>query len=175
MTVYTTSTDQPDESKITVIKRNVHGQETYRYQGWLLTRHANQIVLQAYFDRQDLVIHGMRLAKGDRFVETYYTDRWYNIFEIHSCEDDALRGWYCNIGQPVQIEGSTISYIDLSLDLLVFPDGRQIVLDEDEFEVLEIPLSVRHQALQALQELQARFNNSSTRPDPAPASLSPPH
>ena len=30
----------------------------------------------------------MILAKGDRFVETYYTNRWYNTFEIHAREDD---------------------------------------------------------------------------------------
>ena len=33
-------------------------------------------------------------------------------------------------------EASQIRYVDLALDLLVFPDGRQLVLDEDEFEAL---------------------------------------
>ena len=151
------SVDTPGERQVTVIKRDIHGQETYRYHGVLLTHRDSQVVLQAYFDRDDLDLHGMPLARGDRFVETYYTDRWYNIFEIHAHQDDTLRGWYCNIGWPVEIDGDTISYIDLSLDLLVFPDGRQIVLDEDEFEALEITPDLRRRALQALNDLQDQF------------------
>lgn len=151
------SVDTPGDHRVTVIKRDIHGQETYRYHGVLLTHRDCQIVLQAYFDRDDLDLHGMQLARGDRFVETYYTDRWYNIFEIHAHQDDTLRGWYCNIGRPVEIDGETISYIDLSLDLLVFPDGRQIVLDEDEFEAIEITPDLRRRALQALHDLQDQF------------------
>lgn len=99
----------------------------------------------------------MPLSAGDRFVETYYTNRWYNMFEIHAREDDHLRGWYCNISHPAEIDGNTLSYIDLALDLLVFPDGRQVVLDEDEFADLEISPKIRGQARQALTELQAMF------------------
>ena len=44
------------------------------------------------------------LRRGDRFIETYYTDRWYNIFEIHAREDDRLKGWYCNIAKPAVME-----------------------------------------------------------------------
>ena len=30
------------------------------------------------------------VKRGDRFVETYYSARWYNIFEIHDRDDGAL-------------------------------------------------------------------------------------
>jgi uncharacterized protein len=142
---------------ITVIKKNVLGQETWRYHGQLVEQAANHIVLEAFFDRQDMDLHGLFLGKGDRFVETWYTDRWYNIFEIHAREDDRLRGWYCNIGAPAVWDGDQISYIDLCLDLLVFPDGRQVVLDEDEFAALEIPTETRQQALEALAALKMQF------------------
>ena len=49
-----------------------------------------------------------------------------------------LRGWYCNIGKPALLDGDCLSYVDLALDLLVFPDGRQFVLDEDEFLRLDL-------------------------------------
>ena len=142
---------------VTVIKRNVQGQETWRYQGQVLEQAGERVVLEAYFDREDTPLHGMLLRRGDRFVETYYTDRWYNVFEIYAVEDGSLRGWYCNIGCPVEVDGDTVSYIDLALDLLVFPDGRQIVLDEDEFENLEISPQVEAQAQAALAELQEAF------------------
>jgi hypothetical protein len=142
---------------ITVNKLDIHEKLSWQYHGQLLHQDELCIKLEAYFDREDTSFHGMPLCKGDRFVETYYTDRWYNIFEIHARDDDHLRGWYCNIGHPARLDGTTLSYIDLALDLLVFPDGRQLVLDEDEFAKLEITDEVRGHALAALRELQGIF------------------
>ena len=142
---------------ITVIKRNDRGQETWRYQGRRLEQADGRLVLEAFFDREEMWLQGTLLSKGDRFIETYFTDRWYNIFEIHARDDDSLRGWYCNISRPAEIEGDTISWVDLALDLLVFPDRRQVVLDEDEFARLEISSQERRQAQAALVELQAIF------------------
>ena len=145
---------------VTVIKLNIQEEETWRYQGRLLSQDEHSMTLEAFFDREDRDLHGMWLGKGDRFIETYYTDRWYNIFEIHAREDDRLRGWYCNIARPAQITGGTISYVDLALDLIVFADGRQIVVDEDEFSALNPSSELREQAYQALEELQSSFNMS---------------
>jgi protein associated with RNAse G/E len=145
---------------ITVIKRNAQGVETWRYMGELLAHQGSQVVLQAFFDREDTRVDGMLLTQGDRFIETYYTDRWYNIFEIRAHTDDRLRGWYCNVGKPAVFEAEDVlSYVDLALDLLVFPDGRQVVLDEDEFAALNLPPEVRRRALGGLRDLQARFFN----------------
>jgi protein associated with RNAse G/E len=145
---------------INVSKRDVQGRETWRYQGAILSQKATQIVLEAYFDRSDTDLHGILLAKGDRFIETYYTDRWYNIFEIHAGDSDVVRGWYCNIACPAQLEENTLSYIDLALDLLVFPDGRQMILDEDEFAALDITHDLQARARAALEELRQRFHAS---------------
>jgi hypothetical protein len=143
---------------VTVIKQDIHGQETWRYHGHVLERRPDQVILEAFFDRQDMDLYGMPLLKGDRFVESYYPERWYNVFEIHDRLDDHLRGWYCNITYPPEIEGEVIRYRDLALDLLVFPDGRQLVLDEDEFKALELPPGDREKARQALDELRERFS-----------------
>ena len=142
---------------ITVSKRNEKGEETWRYQGKLLEQGKDYLLLEAFFDRTDTKIEEMLLAKGDRFVETYYTDRWYNIFEIHDRGNDQLRGWYCNIGCPAEINRDTLSYVDLALDLLVFPDGHQIVLDEEDFAKLDISAEIRRKACTALAELQEKF------------------
>jgi predicted RNA-binding protein associated with RNAse of E/G family len=142
---------------ITVRKLNEKGQETWRYQGRLVERGADYLILEAFFDREDTQVHGMMLARGDRFIETYFTDRWYNIFEIYDRADDHLRGYYCNIGFPAEIGEDKLSYVDLALDLLVFPDGRQVVVDEDEFERLNLTASQRQQARAALKELQQLF------------------
>jgi predicted RNA-binding protein associated with RNAse of E/G family len=118
----------------------------------------NYVTLEAFFDRDDMLFHGMKLLRGDLFVETYYFDRWYNVYEIHAREDGLLRGYYCNIGTPPSINGKQLSYIDLALDLLVFPDGRQLVLDKEEFEALPIKPETRLKALAALDELKGLFS-----------------
>jgi hypothetical protein len=140
---------------VTVVKLNSHGEETWRYPGRIVSQNGSRIVLEAHFDREDMLFHGMPFCRGDRFYETYYTDRWYNVYEIHSRADDSLRGWYCNISYPALLEGDRITFVDLALDLLVFPDGRQIVLDEDEFAELELSPQDRERALSALGELRS--------------------
>jgi hypothetical protein len=142
---------------ITVLKLDPQGRETWRYHGQVVQALPDRVVLEAHFDREDRLFHGMPLRRGDRFLETYFTDRWYNIYEIHALEDDSLRGWYCNIGKPALLDGDCLSYVDLALDLLVFPDGRQVVLDEDEFLSLDISPADRQQALVALADLRNLF------------------
>jgi predicted RNA-binding protein associated with RNAse of E/G family len=146
---------------ITVIKRNPAGEEVMRYAGVVLHLEPDYITLEASFNHADVPVMHAILRQGDRFVETYYTNRWYTIFEIHDREDDRLKGWYCNIARPAVMEGANeISYVDLALDLWVSPDGTQTVLDEDEFAALDLDAGTRSRAREALEELQAHFANN---------------
>jgi predicted RNA-binding protein associated with RNAse of E/G family len=143
---------------ITVRKRDEHGQLTWEYTGQVLARGANFVTFEARFNRPDTPFQGTVLKRDDRFIETFYTDRWYNIFEIHDRDDDSLKGWYCNVGRPAVWDApDTISYEDLALDLWVSPDGAQSVLDELEFEQADLDAPTRARALQALAELQDMF------------------
>jgi len=143
--------------KIIVIKQNLGGEETWRYDGKVIKRGHDYVILEAFFDRKDMEFHGICLCKGDRFVETYYFDRWYNVFEIFNRDDGEFKGWYCNISTPAVEKDGRITYQDLALDLLVYPDGRQLILDEDEFEALELSPQDRDRAINALAELQEYF------------------
>ncbi len=143
---------------ITVLKRNLQGEVTWQYSGHVLRRGPNLIVLEARFNRPGVSFMGVFLKEGDRFVETFYADRWYNIFEIHDRDDDHLKGWYCNVGKPAILDETTVSYVDLALDLWVAADGTQTVLDEDEFEALNLDAEMRTRALAALEELKGIFN-----------------
>jgi protein associated with RNAse G/E len=95
--------------------------------------------------------------RGDRFVEYYYTDRWYNIFAIHDRDDEKVKGWYCNIGMPAVFQDGIVSYVDLALDLWVSSDGKQTLLDEDEFEALRLDTQLRDGALKGLEDLKTLF------------------
>ena len=148
--------------KIIIIKQNHDGEETWRYPGTVVEKTTSKMVVEAFFDRDDMEFHGMQLCRGDRFVETYYFERWYNMFEIYDRSDNRLKGWYCNISSPVVLSEGKLLYRDLALDLLVFPNGLQIVLDEDEFAALRLSPRDHEQALAALAELQRFFQDQSS-------------
>src|SRR5229473_1495399 len=114
---------------IRVLKCNLSNEVTWQYDGRVLRREANQILLEAFFNREDAPFMDVILKHNDRFLETFHTDRWYNIFEIYDRDDDRLKGWYCNIGRPARITDEAVSYVDLALDLWVSADGKQTVLD----------------------------------------------
>lgn len=143
--------------KITICKLDHQGKEVFRYGGKIQLLTEDKIVLETHFSAYDIEFHGMTFNEGDLFLETFYFHRWYNIYEIHDRENGCLKGWYCNVGYPAELDGDVVSYRDLALDLLVFPDGHQLVLDEDEFEVLPISSADRQSAISALKELQVKF------------------
>jgi protein associated with RNAse G/E len=143
---------------LTVIKQDYRGIEIWRYEGNLIARSPNKIVIEAFFDREDTPVDGVTLQRGDRFIETYFSERWYNIYEIQEQMSGVVKILYCNVGYPAVISENSIAYRDLALDLLIYPDGKQKVLDEHEFEALPISQEVQIAARQALLELKEKFS-----------------
>jgi len=144
--------------KIEVQKKNLAGEVTWKYDGRVLHRDDNSITLEAYFNRPDTPFMDIVLKENDRFVETFYNNHWYNIFEIHDRDTGKLKGWYCNVSFPAVFADSIVSYVDLALDLWVSKNGEQTVLDEDEFEELSLNDELRANALNGLEELTLLFN-----------------
>ncbi len=143
-----------DINQVVVIKLNINHEEVWRYSGHILEQDEHSILIEARFNRDDLTIHGLTYKRNDRFVERYYDNRWYNIYAVHDRDDDRLKGWYCNITRPAEIEPGKITYVDLALDVLAFPDGHYLVLDEDEFAELLIDDQTRAKAREGLKELE---------------------
>ena len=119
-------------SMITVIKLNTLGEAKVQYQGEVIQRLADRVVIQAYWTQQTKDLGYTQFEPGDRFIEYYYTNRWYNIFDI-ATPDGMRKGWYCNIAEPAVIFVDRIEQVDLLLDVWVDPTGKPLVLDEDEF------------------------------------------
>jgi predicted RNA-binding protein associated with RNAse of E/G family len=141
-------------ASVTVHKLDAQGREVWTYDGIVLERGSHFLILQAFFDRQDADLCGLALHRGDRFVETFYDDRWYNVFAVHDRDTDEHKGWYCNITRPALLTDDAVKAEDLALDLVVFPDGTSHVLDEDEFEGLGLDDVERRQARYAILELR---------------------
>jgi uncharacterized protein len=142
-----------------ILKKNLADEVTWQYEGAELSRDENSITVEAFFNRDDIPFQGIILKRNDRFVETFYTDKWFNIFEIYDRDDGALKGWYCNITKPAIIEEGSVSYVDLALDLWVSADGQQAVLDEDELEELNLDEELKQRVYSGLRELEQHFES----------------
>ncbi len=143
-----------DKGLVNIIKMNTQHEEVWRYPGRIIARDLHSVLVEAFFNIDDRPFHGITLRTNDRSIERYYSNRWYNIFEIHDRDDDRLKAWYCNVTSPAVFNPGKITYIDLALDILVYPDRDYLILDEDEFDALDLDEYSRQKALQALDVLK---------------------
>jgi predicted RNA-binding protein associated with RNAse of E/G family len=138
---------------VTVVKLNTAGETKIQYEGEIVRHLEHGVVIQAYWKRGTTDLGYVRFEPGDSFTEYYYSDRWYNIFDIADATGQR-KGWYCNIAQPASIFDGRIEQVDLLLDVWVDPRGKPLVLDEDEFAADQMmSAEVRQGALDALHEL----------------------
>ena len=145
---------------ITVIKLDPHGNEKTRYQGEIIEHLPDGMVIQAQWTRPRHDLGYVVFETGDHFVEYYYTNRWFNIFDIADIHG-TRKGWYCNVAEPAHINGQYLEQVDLLLDVWVSPEGKPLILDEDEFAADTMMSDEQRRGAQAglqalLQMLEAR-------------------
>ena len=140
---------------ITVIKLNPLGEAKVQYKGEVAEHLPHEVIIKAYWQQPAKDLGYTRFEPGDRFTEYYYTNRWFNIFDI-ATPGGTRKGWYCNIAQPAVIFEDHIEQIDLYLDVWVNPKGETLILDEDEFASdTTLTEEQRNGARQGLQALLA--------------------
>ena len=141
-------------SPITIYKNNHRGEPVWQYEGNVIERGDNYVCLRAYFDRKIATLGFVVFNRGDLFIEWFFSDRWYNIFQVHEGDSDQIKGWYCNITRPAYITEDTISADDLELDVWIMPNGTLMLMDEKEFSELDLPTDERMAALRAIQSIR---------------------
>lgn len=154
----------------TVHKLDTAGAITVSYDAELSERFPSGVRLEARWTRLPLALGYTTFETGDRFVEWYFTDRWYNIFQVHA-GDGPIKGWYCNVAEPASIVGDEIRCRDLLLDLWVSAEGDVRVLDEDEFAAdTHLDAATRAAALAGLEDLRHLVSSRAFPFDALPAS-----
>lgn len=143
-------------TNFTVIKRDARGAEELSYQGVLRERNEAYICIDAVFALADRDLGYIMLRRGDQFREWFFVDRWYNIFRVADGESNLLKGWYCNITRPPDIGFDSVEAEDLCLDLFVHPDGRTLLLDEEDFAELALPQAQVEKAWAAVAAIRCR-------------------
>jgi PncC family amidohydrolase len=117
---------------VRIHKHDHRGARKVSYDGALLSRDDRQLTLRAEWRFPTQVLPYTTLTAGDVFIETFYLDRWHNVFEIRDSAG-ALKGWYANVTRPTLVADNDLIWEDLALDVWMSPDGTAQVLDEDEF------------------------------------------
>jgi uncharacterized protein len=110
-------------------------------------------------EHQDLGV----IEAGTVSYERFYFNRWFNCFTFEY-PVGTLRNHYINICMPPKIGDDVIDYVDLDIDLIIWPDGRRQILDEEEFVAnrmeFRYPEDVVLRALATLAEVESLFLKS---------------
>ncbi len=140
--------------RLTIVKADLQGNAVFSYPGDLVYRDERVLVARCiWMAPKPFAVGAFRMVYGDIFMEHFFASEWFNIFQVHD-PGGRLKGWYCNITLPPDITEETVTWRDLALDLLVLPDGEQMVLDEEEFRSLALEKPLRESALQGLATLR---------------------
>src|SRR5687768_1457963 len=85
---------------------------TITYNGTLLLAEPGHLLVHARWERATLDLGYTTFEPGDHFYEHYYTERWFNVFEVRSAAGE-LKGWYCNITRPAHVVEDVVTSEDL--------------------------------------------------------------
>jgi len=117
--------------KITEIKRHINKPEE-RYECDLIRFDSDRMVLRYVSDRTFASTRlGVTFPPGCITLALYWEGRPYVFWGIYAPSGEFL-GYLVHICKDVGFSDGNVSYLDMLLDLWFYPDGRHVVLDEDE-------------------------------------------
>lgn len=112
-----------------------------RYPATVLARDAQSVTVQAEWRLGRVDLGLFSIEPGDVMIETFYANRWYNIFRAQR-PDGVTRGWYCNLARPARIDDGVIETEDLEIDVIVSADRQRVeITDLDEYEARGLALA----------------------------------
>lgn len=100
-----------------------------------------------------LEVAGVAIPAGTLSYGLYWRDRPYNVYRWVGAAGSVL-AYYCNVATETRITPDVVDWLDLEVDVLITPDGRARVLDEDE-----LPEDLATSYRQALDEALLRLRD----------------
>ena len=122
-------------------KRYLSGKEVF-FECGLVAFHGSFGILK-YTIPQEARVGSLMLPEGTMTYAFYWEDRPYNLYwwmasngstETAGSGAVATLGHYFNIADSTRLSKTEFSWRDLSVDILVLPENRIEVLDEDELD-----------------------------------------
>jgi protein associated with RNAse G/E len=128
--------------------------------GELVSRDDEIVVLKGVFDKDVEHPDLGHIVRGTISIEYFWLERWFNIFRFFE-PSGSLRNFYCNITMPPAFDGRVLDYVDLDIDVVVWPDMSYCVLDEAEFKdnsaLWKYPDLVKDNARKSLTDLLTKI------------------
>lgn len=116
-------------SRITEVKTTLAGEQK-RFECELLRQTENETVI-VYRMPRDRWLENILLRKNTLSLGYFWEDRPYNAYHWIDARGGTV-ALYFNISDHTRIGKQTIEWRDLAVDILISPDGRCRILDEDE-------------------------------------------
>lgn len=145
---------------VTVVKLRPDGGEAIRYPGEIINAPTDWVAVRAPWGQRRVDLGYLTFEPNDVFFEYFSLSRPFNAFAICTNHAD-LKGWYCNVTYPSWVEDALVYWHDLYVDVIAYPNGRMLVLDEDELEESGLATSdptVYQLILDARDELQSMIS-----------------
>ncbi|MFN3418279.1 MAG: DUF402 domain-containing protein [Pyrinomonadaceae bacterium] len=150
--------------KITIISQRFDLKFLKKWDCNLLLIKPPQLLCYGIFSTAVLHKQLGEISRGTVSLESFWTDRYYNLFAFFD-PDFKFRNLYFNICLPPVIQGDSIVYSDLDIDVAVWPDGSIDVLDEDDFAsnalTLKYPEQLKSKVRETLSEILELAENHS--------------
>src|SRR5215204_1223750 len=120
------------DNSVTILSKNYDGTIRRSWNCELIEENGMELVFVGEFDK-DISHPELGLIKrGTISYEYYWLDRWFNVFLFQEPTGE-FRNYYCNVNMPPLFAAGVLEYVDLDLDLLVWPDNSYHVLDREEY------------------------------------------
>ena len=118
-------------------KETTYYEEDFVSQNEICLR-TSRTLLPEIIERLSRALQEQKLIDSHQHVgsiaKTYFFNEPFNLLQFHDLDGNLL-GYYSDIGMPaMQLTADTYQMTDLYLDIWLFPDGRLLELDWDEFE-----------------------------------------
>lgn len=135
---------------VMVAKLAPNGHETTRYSGTVVRQEEPEqwVEIEARWTNRPVAVGGLRFEPGAILREAFSPHLPFNAFTVFDPSGN-LRGWYANVTYPAKLDADQepplLVWHDLYLDVVAFPDGSFMLLDEDE--LADSGLAVRDPSL----------------------------
>ena len=96
----------------------------------LLFRTNNYLVL-AFQSTTSSRVNGRHIEKGSTTIAHYWSNKNYTLWEFRDTNHNLI-GYLFHICTDVCFGKSSVTYMDLELDIWIDPDGTVTILDEEE-------------------------------------------
>ena len=132
------------------VKRTLDGREK-RFDCRVLARDEGHAVV-LFVAPAAMHVHGVDLPAGTVTFGHFWQDRPYNVYHWLRAGDGTVIGVYANLAGETRLDGDTLVWLDLIVDVLVLPGRAPAILDEDEIPD-DLPSAVRARLADAQRRL----------------------